>query len=110
MSARLHLICRDAKGLVCLDPKGAIYRSEAWALTSAEVAKLAGGRVYFHQTKAEPSYFGGHVLDAEPFQGGNSDPERFVLRLKAERDAKGVVWDEAGRSHAMAWSSGVLDD
>lgn len=109
MSARLHLICRDAKGLARLDSKEAIYRSEAWALTATEVAKLAGGRVYFHQTKAEPSYFGGHVLGVEPLPAETSDPDRFVLRLKAERDAKGVVWDEAGHSHGMAWSSGVLD-
>jgi len=109
MSARLHLICRDAKGLVCLDPKEAIYRSEAWALTAVEVGKLAGGRVYFHQTKAEPSYFGGLVLDVEPLPTEAGDPERFALRLKAERDAKGVMWDEAGHTHGMAWSSGVLD-
>lgn len=108
MSARLHLICRDAKGLVCLDPKETIYRSEAWALTAAEVAKLAGGRVYFHQAKAEPSYFGGQVLEIESLPGEN--PQRFALRLKADRAAKGVGWDEAGYSHGMAWSSGVLGD
>jgi hypothetical protein len=108
MSARLHLICRDAKGLVCLDPKEAIYRSEAWALTAAEVAKLSGGRVYFHQSKADPSYFGGEVLEAEALPGDASDTDRFVLKLRADREAKGVAWDETGHTHSMAWSSGVL--
>ena len=110
MSPRLHLICRDAKGLVCLDPKQAIYRSEAWALTTIEVGKLTGARIYFHQTKAEPSYFGGLVLNVESLPAETGGPERVALRLKAERDSKDVVWDEAGRTHGMAWSSGVLDE
>jgi len=109
MSVRLHLICRDAKGLVCLDAKEAVYRSEAWALTTVEVGKLAGGRVYFHQTKADPSYFGGLILDVKPLPAEASGPDRFAFRLKAERDAKDVVWDDAGHTHGMAWSSGILD-
>ena len=110
MSARLHLICRDAKGLVCLDAKGAIYRSEAWALTQAEVGELAGGGVYFHQTKAEPAYFGGTVVSSEAMPAGDGGEQRYALTLKADRDAKGVAWDEHGLSHGMAWSSGVVKD
>jgi len=110
MSVRLHLICRDGQGVTCVDPKEAIYQSEAWSFTTAEAAKLAGGRVYLHQTKAEPSYFGGQVLTVEALPGDGSCSERYVLKLKADRESKGVAWDKGGHSHAMAWSSGVLED
>lgn len=110
MAASLHLLCRDRLGIRCVDRDQDVYTSEAWAISAAEAAKIIGGRVYFHQTKADPSYFGGDVLGVEPVHGEGSDPERFILRLTAQRDAKGVAWNEAGQSHAMAWSSGVLED
>ncbi len=110
MTVRLHLICRDALGVTCLDPKEAVYRSEAWALTRDEVEAIQGGRIHLHQTKSEPAYFGGTVVSSEALPVGDGEEQRYALTLKADREAKGVVWDERGRSHGMAWSSGVVKD
>lgn len=110
MTARLHLICRDAQGVTCLDPKEALYRSEAWALASEEISALDGGRLYLHQTKTEPAYFGGTVIGAEALASIEGEAQRYAVTLKANREAKGVAWDERGRSHGMAWSSGVVQD
>ncbi len=110
MTARLHLLCRDAQGVTCLDPKDALYRSGAWALTADQMSALEGGRLYLHQTKDDPAYFGGTVVSAEALASVDGEAQRYALTLKADRDAKGVAWDERGRSHGMAWSSGVVKD
>jgi len=110
MTARLHLICRDAQGVTCVDPKEALYESAAWALTSDEIASLTGGRLHLHQTKAEPSYFGGTVMGAVAVADEPGASPRYVLTVKADRDAKGVQWNERGHSHGMAWSSGIVVD
>ncbi len=108
MSARLHLLCRDALGVTCLDARTSIYRSEAWALTAEEVAALQGGRVYLHQAKSEPSYFGGSVVSAERLPAGPGEADRYALTVQSDLEGKGVHWDERGKSHGMAWSSGVI--
>lgn len=110
MTARLHLLCRDALGVTCLDGKNAVYRSEAWALTADEVALLEGGRIYLHQAKSEPSYFGGSVLGMERLPTTQGELDRWALTVKSDIQGKGVEWDERGKSHGMAWSSGVVTD
>ncbi len=110
MSARLHLLCRDALGVACLDAKSSIYRSEAWALTADEVAAMEGGRVYLHQTKSQPSYFGGSVIGAERLPAGAGELDRYALTVQSDLEGRGVHWDERGKSHGMAWSSGVVSD
>lgn len=66
MPSSIHLICRASAGIRCLDPKAGVYDSEAWLLAPEEISALEGGEVFFHETKAQPSYFGGSILDIRP--------------------------------------------
>jgi hypothetical protein len=69
----------------------------------------------FHQTKSEPSYFGGVIQSLEAIESLPGDEEspgrqRYNLTLKSTAAAKGAVWDKRGLSHGMAWSSGVITE
>jgi len=110
MTSKIHLICRDQLGLKCIDNKANLHSSEAWRLSAGEAEALIGGIVHFHQTKASPSYFGGVIQSVDPISPTPNDDEkgRYVLTLRATKEAKGVPWDKNGRSHGMAWSSGVI--
>lgn len=113
MTAKIHLICKDALGIVCVDKAAHRYTSAAWLLSADEVAALKGGTVHFHETKSQPAYFGGTILTLEPTDAlpdGISavGRDRYLLTIEATAKAKGVKWDARGASHGMAWSSGVI--
>jgi hypothetical protein len=113
VASKIHLICRDQLGLRCIDAKANIHTSSAWRLSPEDAAALVNGTVYFHQTKSEPSYFGGAIQSLEAIEALPGDDEipgrqRYVLTLKSTAEAKGARWDKRGLSHGMAWSSGVI--
>jgi hypothetical protein len=115
VTSKIHLICRDQLGLCCIDPKAHIHTSSAWRLSPEEAAALVNGTVHFHQTKSEPSYFGGVIQSLEAIESLPGDEEspgrqRYILTLKSTAAAKGAVWDKRGLSHGMAWSSGVITE
>lgn len=111
MTSRIHFICKDRKGVRTIDAKSAVYESAAWLLSPDEMGALEGGRIFFHQTKSTPSYFGGTILNARPVDGespGEGGRVRWAITLRSQLDGKGVDWDQAGYTHGMAWTSGVI--
>ena len=104
--ASAHLICREAFGVNKSEGKNE-YTTGSWVLTEDEAASLIGGRLYLHNTKSEPSYFGGTVL--EWFRSKREDAaieEGLTFRIVSDREGKGVAW--RGADHSMAWFSGVV--
>lgn len=113
MPADIHFICRGQLGIQVLDKATHRYTSSAWLLKPDDAAAIVGGTVFFHETKSQPSYFGGTVQSVEvtdPLEGDEAEPgrKRYVLTLTATRGAKGVKWDRRGQSHGMAWTSGPI--
>jgi len=113
MPANIHFICRGQLGIQVRDKASHSYTSSAWLLKPEEAAALVGGTVFFHETKSQPSYFGGTVQSVdvpEPLEGDETEPgrNRYVLTLTSTREAKGVKWDKRGRSYGMAWTSGLI--
>ncbi len=108
MPKSMHFICRDRRHItVVKHPK---YDSGFWAVSQEEATSLVGGMIYFHEAKAEPSYFGGRVLawrlatKDDTFEHAGD----IIFTIEATRDAKGQRW--IGQDHAMAWKSGLLLD
>ena len=101
-----HFICRSAEGVAKASGTDE-YTSQSWRLSAAEAEALVGGRLYLHETKAEPSYFGGRVLAWFPSKRESGAMEDGItFQLLADKEAKGVAWQ--GADHAMAWFSGLV--
>lgn len=110
--AKVHLICRRLEGggldgITAVDAKNHIYRSAAWDFDLATAEKLIGGQIYFHQEKGQASHYGGDVVSVGAVQTDNAHEERIVFTFRATKEGRGVAW--SGASHAMAWTSGILD-
>jgi hypothetical protein len=111
MASKIHLVCRDRLGVRCIDPKEHTYESEAWLLSPEEAASLEGGTVLLHQMKTRPSYFGGEILGLRPVDGAEAEDGgrvRHVITLRSTAEAREQPWDKRGKSHGMAWTSGVI--
>lgn len=111
MPSKIHLICKQGDGLHVIDKKAAIFLSEAWLLAPSEIEALQGGQVLLHGVKSQPSYFGGTILDVQPIEGEAEEAGRVrcAFTIQSTLAAKGVPWDQRGKSHGMAWTSGVLE-
>lgn len=112
MSSSIHFICRASAGIRCLDPKAGVYESEAWLLTPEDISALVDGEVFFHETKSQPSYFGGSILDIRPVEGGAPESEaarRCIISLRSTPAGRNVKWNPGGKVHGMAWTSGVVE-
>lgn len=111
MPSRIHFICKANAGLRCLDPKAGVYESEAWLLNPEEILALENGEVFFHETKARPSYFGGSILGIRRIAGSTPDGAartRCVITLRSTVTGRDEKWNQGGQVHDMAWTSGVV--
>jgi len=59
-SKRIHLIERNDE---IIKVEEQIWESGHWALPEAKAKALLGGSILFHKKRAEPSYFGGRILN-----------------------------------------------
>lgn len=112
MSSSIHFICRASAGIRCLDPKTGVYESEAWLLTREDISALEHGEVFFHETKGQPSYFGGTILGIRPVDDSapeSDTPRRCIVTLRSTPAARNVKWSPGGKVHGMAWTSGVVE-
>lgn len=102
--ARIHFICRAGLGVI--PTKFPEFESGNWDITEDEAKELVGGKMYLHESKNEPSYFGGKIANYRIVEIGEAHSQRVVFKIVSERDGKGVDWE--GASHGMAWTSGCL--
>ena len=100
-----HFKCLNRLGIKGLGNNK--YSSEAWDISDEDARQLVGGKVYFHTTKTEKSYFGGKVDSFEVLATDNAHERRIKLYLTAELDCKGVEWQ--GKDHMMSWYSGIIE-
>jgi len=81
------------------------FRSCCRRISDADAADLVGGWVYFHETKASLSRFGGEILGFE--QGVDDMADRKLILFRADERARERKW--RGSTHAMAMWSGVVE-
>jgi len=97
-----HFICRSSENLFAV--KFPIFDSGYWAIDFEDACQLVGGTLCLHESKNDPAYHGGNVLEVHLAGHDTPYPGRVVFRFEATREAKGMRW--AGQSHAMAYDSG----
>jgi hypothetical protein len=102
----IHFICRDRANLRPVKPP--VYDSGDWDVTPEDGARLVGGMIYLHQTKAALSYFGGKIESYSTTETDNSHRLRIVFRFTFMREGQGAKW--RGADHDRAWTSGVVED
>jgi len=89
------------------DPRN-VFCSGYWCITAEKAETLVGGWLYFHATKANPSYYGGRILGfrtviREEFKRKN----RIVFDFMPSKDAKGSPW--RGQVHGNAWTGQIVE-
>jgi hypothetical protein len=102
----IHLVCKGGQNLSRVEKGKDEYTSGSWALSQADADRLIGGMLYFHETKARRSYFGGKVLSARVVENREKE-RRMVFTFKYLPEGRDVAWRGEGR--ATAWTSGVKE-
>lgn len=100
-----HFICRKSAGIRLV--KMPDYTSEAWDIAESDAQALVGGMIYFHETKEQPSYFGGRVTGYRLSEAHALDGKRprVIFEFTALHEARKQAW--SGKDHSMAYYSGV---
>lgn len=102
----IHFICRGRLNLHAL--KHPLYESGNWDLSSEDAARVVGGLIFLHETKAERSYFGGRIEGFREIETDNARSRRVVFRFTSSvTEGKGREWQ--GDDSPRAWTSGVVD-
>lgn len=112
MTKAIHLINEreglSRKGLTLQERATDTWRSCCWLLSGEEQDALLGGWLYLHDAKAKPASFAGQILGFEPAKrDGAAIEDGVAILFRADRSGRDQKW--RGASHAMAWSSGVID-
>ena len=90
-----HFLCRTVDGKPRhLRPNSfPLSESGMWAIKEDEAKALVGGMIYLHETKAEPSYFGGVVIDYRPADGAEyADRWVFTVASTLSGKRRRVAW------------------
>jgi hypothetical protein len=93
----IHLI-QAANNFVKL-PDNA-WESGPWQLNEIQAEKLAGGEIYFHKKRTEPSFYGGTILGYRVDQDGESQGG-IIFKLQYSPSCRNVSTDKTG------WSKGA---
>ena len=102
---RIHLVCRNPLYLMAIEPPK--YEIGFWTLYESEAQRLVSGKLYLHQKKSEPSYFGGTISGFRLSTAAEPYPGKIVFTVVAEDGCKDLPWE--GDKHPMAWMGGILD-
>ena len=78
-----------------MDPHTHTFESGNWRVEAAAAEALVGARIYFHETAAAPSYFGGEIIGFRPVAEPDPEAGRVVFIFKADQQGRGVL---AGRT------------
>ena len=74
-----------------------------------DIRSLIGGRVYFHKTKSDRSYYGGQIVDVQPCRWDDPDypylehvdeeekdrikKDRYHIEFIPDHDGRGKMWE-----------------
>ena len=112
MAKAIHLKCvhddrRQPRNLI-YDPGAKAFWSGNWTLSDKEAEALVGGWIYFHVTKAEPSYYGGLIYEHTRVKiSGVARQDRIKFRFQPSSAARGLRW--RGQDHTRAWTGGLVE-
>ena len=90
MSA-IHVIKNDQRlpQIVPVQPGSDIYRSGYWVISEGTADALVGGRIYFHDQQAKPSFYGGVIIAAEKIREGEY-ADRVVFTFRFDPACRGI--------------------
>lgn len=88
MTSTIHLI-EDLGNMKMINKENAEWESGWWSVTPETASKLIGGHIYFHKRQAEPSFFGGLILDYRIETTGEW-VGRIIFTFKTGLEFKGV--------------------
>jgi hypothetical protein len=89
----LHVLCRyegtNPKGMSAVDKREHIYDSVSWRIKEQDFEPLVGKCFFMHESKTQPSYLGGEIVDirAEPIPD-NDGEIRAIVRFKLTKEAR----------------------
>ena len=98
----IHLI-RNEPGLpqiIPIAPGADIYRSGYWVIAETTAKALIGGRIYFHEHQANPSFYGGIITGVEKMEQGEW-AGRVVFTFKFDQACRGVTTPRDGWAQEM---------
>lgn len=73
------------------------WESGNWDVSVAKAQALLGGRIYFHEKQAEPSYFGGVINSYEVLPDDHPEtPGRIVFRFTPDQQGRGFLAGSSG--------------
>lgn len=100
--ASIHLIRNDPKlpQIKPVKPGSDLFQSGYWVISEAKAEALKGGKVFFHEKKAEPSFFGGEITEFKKVTEGEYKG-RIVFIFKPDRACKGIKTQRDGWSQEM---------
>lgn len=67
-----------------------------WQVAHAKAQSLIGGRIYFHETQAGESYFGGVITGFRILPPPDPQAGRVVFIFTADQEGKGVRAGNSG--------------
>jgi len=105
MTKSIHVICgKGADG----QPGGVYFRdgsfrSGHWDFKPANAETVEGGWLYFHETKASPSYAGG-VIDGFERIAVPDLPRPLRIEFSFQPKAEAIGHEYRGQNHGPAWT------
>jgi hypothetical protein len=100
--AVIHLIKNDP-GLPQITPieQGSdIFRSGYWKIAESTANALVGGKIFFHEQQATPSFFGGVIIKSTKMDHGEYEG-RIVFIFKSDQACRGITTPHNGWSQEM---------
>ncbi len=89
--AQIHLV-NYQHDIRPLDLKTRRFESCCWVIgDDARQALSNGGRVFFHETQASPSYFGGTIVGFRETPSEEGKPRRWAVEFLSEEQARNVL-------------------
>lgn len=96
--AKIHFICRGRLNLkTTAFPE---FESGFWDISEEDAARLVGGMIYLHESKPEPSYFGGTITAYRVEEIAEAHAQRIVFTVVSQQEGRGIAWK--GQEHVMA--------
>jgi hypothetical protein len=74
-----------------------VWESGCWKIDESKAQQLVGGDIYFHKTRAEPSFYGGTILGYR-VEADGEDQGRIIFKLEHSQSHRNVCTDKSGWS------------
>src|SRR4051812_22474692 len=95
--AAIHIVKNDPNlpQIKPVHPGSDVYTSGYWKVPEEAARELIGGKIYFHERQADPSFHGGTITAIEKINEGER-AGRIVFTFQFERECRGVTTSPDG--------------